>query len=201
MQNIDVFILAESLLEEEIGKVTDVFKDNFYFNLIDVTTIKELNNDKTSEIVIIEEEDSYLYSVDVFDKILSLYSIRPAIIIASSNKDIFNVVRWMRKGASDYILTNTINEELLTNSIKGAINFFKNKMPVLKDANETSDYINEKVTIPANINWDTVADNKYYNMSLLYISIVFDKETIARYSKESLENLSIKIKTYNTCAV
>jgi len=48
--------------------------------------------------------------------------------------------------------------------------------------------------LPSNYDWNSLSDNKYYDMVLMMISFYLDKEAIGRYSDMNIEKIFKKIK-------
>lgn len=186
---VDVYLIKESRLDKKIEQFTK--NSEISHNFLSYDEIDELQYTKRScDVIIIEEYDSFVDTVDIFDKLVSLYENSLAIIIISNNSDIYNVVKWMRKGASDYILKNLFNEEIFYNSINGSLEFV-NKALTPKESNNQSynNYANDRISLPTNFDWNNLPDNEAYDMSLVMISFNIEKELVSRYSKNSIEKL------------
>ncbi|HOJ63742.1 MAG TPA: hypothetical protein PLE45_04910 [Spirochaetota bacterium] len=192
---IDVFHLPESQIELKLKLIEKV--ENFKFNFIDISK-EPYNITKNCEIIIFEEEYSYISSVDTFDNIIKLYEVFPAVIIITAGRDMFNVVRWMRKGASDCVWIGDFTHEILKNSIRGSLQYVSaKKIGVNKDfrvEDEDFNYSHQKIIIPTNYDWNSLEDNKYYDMVLMMISFYLDKDAIGRYSEINIEKIFDKIK-------
>ena len=195
--DVDFFFREDSKLLEKLEKLTKEIKEvifNFY-KQSSVYDIADKNN-----IVIIEEEDSFLSSEDFFDKIISQYSERCVVIIMTANRDFYNVVRWMRKGATDCIWTGELSEKLLFNSIKGSSDYINSKHSFVTNTNESNIdeqqklYEAGKITVPSNINWDSISDGVQLEMTIAMVSFFIEKEDVGIYSKSSIEKIFEHIK-------
>ncbi|HOV14942.1 MAG TPA: hypothetical protein PK771_11700 [Spirochaetota bacterium] len=189
MVYLDAYLLNDSILEK---KFSTFFIDiESHVNFYELEKIKEIpdSEKKKSELIFIEEDDSYINTVDIYDKILSIYENKPAIIILSNNTDVYNVVRWMRKGASDYLLKKLLTKEILTNSINGSLEFIKKDIKIPEITLNNPDFETGRVSLPTNFDWNNIVDNKSYEMSLVMITINIEKELGSRFSKSSIEKL------------
>lgn len=192
---IDVYYLPESQIELKLRLIEKA--DNFKFNFINL--LKEpYKVTPNCELIIFEEENSYIYSVDLYSKVISLYEIQPASIIVLTSREIFNVVRWIRKGASDCIWIKDFTHEVLKNSIRGSLQYMAaKKIGLNKDfkiEDENFDFSHEKIIIPKNYDWNILKNNQYYDMALMMISFYLDKDAIGRYSDINIEKIFDSLK-------
>lgn len=193
---IHIYCLADSIV---IRKVADAFKGRddikLFFNEPDILEMDSSKKD-SADVIFIEEEDSFIYTVDIFEKIVNKYGDNTPVIVISKSKEIFNVVKWIRKGASDYLLYNEINENILLNSINGSLEYKKQNISIRKDDSLSEDgYQNGKVILPPSFDWNTLGDNQYYDMVLVAITINVEEDSIGRYSKRSIEKIYENIKS------
>lgn len=192
---IDVFHLPDSQIYSKLKLIEKV--EDLKFNFIEITK-QQYCVTPNCELIIFEEEYSYISSVDTYNNIIKLYEVHPAVIIFTSNKDMFNVVRWMRKGASDCIWIGDFTHEILKNSIRGSLQYVSAKKTGtnkhFKVEDEDFNYSHQKIVIPTNSNWNSLDDNKYYDMTLMMISFYLDKEAIGRYSDINIEKIFERIK-------
>jgi len=183
---IDFYYLSDSKYYKQFDKYSD--KTQFEINYISINEIK--NQGKSKSRIIIFEEESFITSIDNFKKILSNYNAKSIAIILSNNTDVFNVVQWMREGASDYLIKNLLNKDILYNSITGALDYLKKN---IKDASGNKNIENKlkntPVIISKKVDWKELSDGRKYNLSLCLFEIGFQKESNSRYSKESMENI------------
>ncbi|OHD17305.1 MAG: hypothetical protein A2086_04695 [Spirochaetes bacterium GWD1_27_9] len=194
MIDIDVYYLNNSNLIEKIDDFFSSEEDNtFQFNFIEISLLNKCEQ-KTNEILIFEEEDSYVNSVDIYEKVISCYENKPAIIIVSSNKEIFNVVRWMRKGAADYLLLNEIKKDIFINSIRGSVSFVTNKLVIPNEEIVDESYSKGRIMLPKDYDWNSLTNDQFYDMSLVMINLVLEKDSIGRYSKASIEKIFEQVK-------
>jgi hypothetical protein len=191
-QEVDVYYLTGSKIPDKLGKCIDKELNNYSFNFIEISKIKNVKK-RPNELVIFEEEDSYLTCVDIYDRIVSFYKEKPIIIIISTNREIFNVVRWIRKGACDYIPLSELKKDVLYNSLKGSYNY-SHSINEYQKVTEKKNAANHRVIVPSNIDWNSLVDGEYYDMTLIRMSVIFNKDYIGRYSKASMENIYEKIK-------
>lgn len=108
---IDVFHLPGTNLKTIIEKFIGIDNQKYEINYFDISDSTNENSQKNNEIILFEEDNSYLDCFEVYDKILSKYTKKTASIILSNNKRIDNVVKWMRKGASDYLIINELKKK------------------------------------------------------------------------------------------
>ena len=186
---IDVYILDNSNLKETLDKLNKDKSNNF--NFIKQTKI-DFRNKKSSKIIIFEEK-SYIESSALFDKIIKNYRKKPASILISSNKEVFNVVNWMRKGASDYLIKGDFTKEILLNSIKGSIELYKpDKKITKKDKSDKFHYT--PIIIPSSTNWGSLVNDQKYDIAVVMIETFLQKEIEAKYSKAAIEDIYLQVK-------
>jgi hypothetical protein len=185
IEKVDIYHLEKS-------SITDYFYNNslngFEFNFINQKNI-DLNA-KINNKVIFFEEESYIDSVDLFLNILKKYTKKTACIIFSKNKNIHNVVKWMRKGASDYLLKNELNDEIVLNSIQSSIDYIENNSSISKKVNDPNTIT--AVKIPISADWNNLQDDFSYDLSIVMIEIIL--KNISRYSKELIEHIYNQVK-------
>ena len=194
-QEVDVYCQTGSKIPDRINKCIDKNDNGYKFNIIDMTKNKGSRKKNSNDLVIFEEEDSYLSCVDIYDKIVSKYEKHPVVIVISTNKEIFNVVRWIRKGACDYILLGELKKDVLYNSLKGSYNYSHSLNEYEKAVKSKSPVPNHRVIIPTDFNWTSLKDGENYEMTLVKISILFNKDYMGRYSKASVEKIYEQIKS------
>ncbi|HOF02167.1 MAG TPA: hypothetical protein PK385_11285 [Spirochaetota bacterium] len=191
---IDVYHLANSRLPDKLSKITASNK-SWKFNFYDYDALEK--SDKKGRIVILEEEDSYISCVDVFDAIVTKYSIYPTVIIFTVNRELYNVVRWMRRGAADCLWMGDLSDQLLKNSFKSALNYIESKMDIKAGRDERKKdnlYEEDKIELPQNYDWDSLKDGENYEMTLLSISAVMNKDAVGIYSKATVEKIYEQIR-------
>ena len=145
---------------------------------------------KSGSNVIFFEEDSYVTSLELFQSILSAYKIKSAAIIFSSNKDIFNVIQWMRKGASDYLLINKLKKDIIENSIKSSLDYINYDKGAPKKSIDTSKF--PLIKIPDQIDWHSLDDNSNYDLAIVMFEVIIKNQD--RYSKSFIEGIYKEIK-------
>lgn len=149
-------------------------------------------------ILLFEESDSYMTSLGQFEAIVSAYGERAAVIILSSSREILNVVRWMRKGASDYLWIGNFSGEILLSSIRGTLAFLDGGQGEIETDNNPpswgDSYLKERVTVPQAASWESLQDNSYYDFALVSITISTDRYAVGRYSELSKEKIYSQIR-------
>ncbi len=189
--NIDVYHLEESNLPKFLNQLISK-DDKIQFNFIN-QTIEDFNNIQKHNIIIFEEEN-YLSSIELFQKIIQQYN-KPASIIVSSNKEIFNVVQWIRKGATDYLVKGDFNKENFINTINGSLEYISNKKKSLdKKIKSIKDKKFEPICMPKNFNWDSMKNNESYELSLVMIEIILRDSSRGQYSKSFIDEIYLKIR-------
>lgn len=199
---IDVYHLANSRLPDKLTKMTANNK-SWKFNFYDYDALEK--SDKKSRLVILEEEDSYISCADVFDIIVTNYSIYPAVIIFTVNRELYNVVRWIRRGAADCLWVGDLSDQLLRNSFKSALNYIETKMNNKAGRDERKKdnlYEEDKINLPQNYDWDALKDGEIYDMTLLSFNAIINKDAIGIYSKATIEKIyeQIRIEINNIAA-
>lgn len=164
-------------------------KNDVVVNFIDQSNFKVTKNRKLE--VILFEEDSFLNSIDLYEKIIKCYKKKPASIILSTNNDIYNVVRWMRKGASDYLVKESFNKTILVNSMLSSIAFMNMDSINTVSLKETK---YEPLQIPKNVNWEKLTNNKNYDLALIMFELVLSEKYKSRYTKSTIEMICNQIK-------
>ncbi|HPO49008.1 MAG TPA: hypothetical protein PLO89_01660 [Spirochaetota bacterium] len=193
MINLDFYCSNDSFLTKIIPPFLE--DCDFLCNFFEVEKLTQNNGDRmNSEVVFLEEDDSFVCSSDFFENIISKYNNKPPIIIISSNNEVFNVVKWMRKGASDYLLKNELTKDILLNSINDSLTYIKKDNPSCNILDQNEDYINGRIVLPTNFDWNSLLDNQYYEMAPVMLTINFDKDFLSRYSKSSIEKIYENIK-------
>lgn len=196
MKEINVFNYDGSGFPAKIKKIMKNEKDcnmNYY-------SYSDLNKkfSKKADVILFEEEDSFISSSGSFNKLISSYDQMPPVIVIISNKEIINIVRWMRKGTSDCLWIGDINKDILNNSIKDSIEFTESKKrKIKKDKKITAQNILSRkvINIPETTNWNSLKDNNYYDYCLVMIEAEIDKTAIGRYSTEAIEKIYQKVKS------
>lgn len=179
---IDIYLLENSMIKNFLLGLLD--KKKYKINIIDQSKIN-FEEEKINRIVLFEE-DSFLTSSDLFRKILECYKKKPASIIVSNINEVFNVVRWMRIGASDYLLKTGLSNEKLMNSIEGSIEYTENRKSLAKIKKEVKAK-NPNIVLPININWKTLKNDDNYDLAVVMIEININSDN--RYSKSSIDNI------------
>jgi len=187
MFNIDVYYLTDSTLPDYLLNL--IGKDKtISFNFINQEKIKQKKCVKGD--IIIFEEDTFLTSIEIFKKIISFYDKKknPAIII-SNNRDTFNVVQWMRKGASNYLVKGIITKNNFINSLYDSLHFILKKKTIFK-----ADEISGKnsgfapVVVPKS-DWGFLQNYSSYDLSMLMIEINLDDTSIGELSKDAIDSI------------
>jgi hypothetical protein len=191
--NIDVFHLNSTHLQSLIEKLKFEETDEFNFSYYEIEEYQNGEDFSPNEILIFEEESSYFDDFAQFEKIISKYKISPVIFIISNNKEIVNVVRWMRKGVYDYILNNDF-KKVFIDSIKEIIKSEKNEDKKQKDDLLIKNYMEGRIVISRNNDWEILQENQFYDFTLVRISISMTKDYLGRYSKSSIEKIYETIK-------
>ncbi len=181
-KEIDVYCIEESILPKLFKKFSNS-KDEIKFNFLKQNSIKPMI--KSNKKIFIFEEKSYLESFELYDKLTSKYGKNPITIIISSNNEIFNVVKWMRKGVYDYLVKNDLTKDTFFNSIKSSLEYMNNKITTKKSEIKNDNY--KPIEIPCNTKWDAMENNNYYDMSLIMIEIILNKNNSLHYTKSSIE--------------
>lgn len=194
MNHLDIYPLPDSSLFTRLENLLEDEKDFSLYQFSQNEIINEKNHKHS--IVIIEENSSFLESESIFEKICAQYAKFPIVIILSANNDMFNVVKWMRKGVADCFWIGNLKKYIIINSIKESIAYIENsnhnsKESVMKSIKTRQ----ERVVIPAEIKWETLENNQYYDLTLVLIKIVFSHNTIGRYSTKSIEKIDKLIKS------
>ncbi len=185
---LDVYHLKKSNIKTAIRKMFGT-KNNIVVNFIDQSSFEATKNRRQE--VILFEEDSFLNSIDQYEKIIKCYKKKPASIILSTNSDIYNVVRWMRKGASDYLLKESFNKTILVNSILSSVAFMNMGSTNTVNLKEKK---YEPLQIPKNVNWDKLSNNKNYDLALIMFELVISEKYKSRYTKSTIEMICNQIK-------
>jgi len=153
---------------------------------------------KKADFIIFEEEDSYISSSGHFDRLLGIHKKFPPVIAIIGNKEIINIVRWMRKGASDCLWIGDLNKDVLLNSIKESTEYSSVKAKKAKKESgrgSNSLSLRKPINIPKDNKWNDLIDNNYYNLCLVMIETSFDKTGIGRYSPGAIEKIYHKIRS------
>lgn len=158
------------------------------FNYISQSEAVNLKNLKNK--IVFFEEESFITSLYFYKNIINSYVNKPISIIITNNTDVYNSVQWMREGASDYLIKNTLNTEILINSLRGSIDYNKKSNIQFEDEKITKKNLkNPPIIIPRSVNWKELVDNNNYNFAIVLFEINFNKESYIRYSKEFIENI------------
>ena len=188
--NIDVYYLKISNLQSFFKKI--IGKDS----KININFIKqsEINKQKSfKKNIIIFEEENYLTSIELFQKIISKYKNNPVSIILSNNKEIFNVVQWMRKGATDYLVKGEFNKENFINTINGSLEYISNKKVVVaKEKNKNITF--KPINIPKRTNWSILKNNESYELSIVMIEVILREKNTGQYSKSIIDKIYFDIR-------
>lgn len=166
--------------------------DKIQFNFIK-QSIDDFRNIAKHNIIIFEEEN-YLSSIELFQKIIRHYT-KPASIIVSNNKEIFNVVQWIRKGATDYLIKGDFNKENFINTINGSLEYIFNKKKSIDKKIKTAkskDF--EPICIPKNFNWNNLMNNESYELSLVMIQIILRETSRGQFPKSFIDEIYLKIR-------
>jgi hypothetical protein len=185
MIHVAYYYLAESNL---LNKVKKTLEGNKEYSLSTIDQADLVKGSGSVDAVVFEEEDSYLSCVDRFDQIMEQYKSNPAIIIISSNAEMFNTVRWMRRGATDCLWVGDINQDILINAIHGSIDFLRNSVTGGKKV-KVAEVAHGRVEVPKNPPFAEMKDNEDYEMSLVMISIMMDKSAVGRYSSDTIQKM------------
>lgn len=185
--NVDVYMLDDSQIPAVTRRVNPEEDITFNFTFYTMDDLPEKNKSNI-HFILFEEKESFLYSEKIFDNIFKLYDKKTLPIIISRSKEIYNVVRWIRKGAIDYLWEGDLRYTLLTKSLVGSYNY-THQQKKIKQKEILEGYISSPVSITTNHNWNKLINDKYYPMSLVMIKIIFPNDAIGRYSKHSVENI------------
>ena len=190
---IDLYHLENSTLPDLVKTIMENENDFIihYIPQNDKNIEKEHKND-----IVIYEEENFLISIETFKIIIKNYFKKkvPAIII-SNNREIFNVVLWMRNGASDYLVKQTLTKQNFINSINGSLHFVLKKKHLLtieEVLRQKNKYI--QVAIPKNPDWSGIENNSQNELSVVMIEILLHDASSCQYSKSSIDNIYAKIK-------
>lgn len=183
---IDFYYLEDSNFYKVFSSLE--IPDKLKFNYISQSETDNLKNLKNK--IIFFEEESFITSLYFYNKIINCYNSKPITIIISNNTDVYNSVQWMRGGASDYLIKNDLNVEILINSLRGSIDYNKKSNLQFEDDKITKKNLkNLPVIIPRSVNWKELVDNSNYNFAIVLFDINFNKESYTRYSKEFIDNI------------
>jgi len=140
--------------------------------------------DKFHDIVILEELDSFIETEEIYDMVLQRMSDDAIKIIMTANHNFYNVVQWMRKGATDVLLTSTLTEKVLLNSIIFSQVYTHSKSQNADIGHEDNSeekihkqYADGRVILPKDYNWQSVPAQDDFNMTVLMITFSFDKRS------------------------
>ena len=187
--NIDVYHLDNSNLQNFFKKI--IGNDD----KININFIKQSEIDKKKSLknnIVIFEEDNYLISIELFQKIISKYKKEPVSIILSKNNEIFNVVQWMRKGATDYLVKGDFNKENFINTMNGSLEFILNKNPDVKEKHKSISF--KPIIISKNVSWENLKNNESYHLSLVMIEIILREKDSGQYSKSIIDKIFFEIR-------
>lgn len=155
-----------------------------------------------ADVLLFEERDSYFTSLTLFESVMAAYSEKTAIIILSANREILNVVRWMRNGATDYLWLGNFSGEILLSSVRGTLAFLAEGEGESEPVSEEEvvreswgdNYALERVKVPQDCSWDILKDNSYYDFALVSINVSTDRYAVGRYSELSKEKIYSQIR-------
>lgn len=188
--NIDVYYLNNSNIQKFFKKIISS-DDNINIKFINQS---EINKQKTfKNNIVIFEEENYLTSIELFQNIISKYGKETISIILSKNNEVFNVVQWMRKGATDYLVKGEFNKENLINTINGSLEYISKKNVVdLKEKRKNISF--KPIVVPKNTDWNNLKNNESYELSLVMIEIVLLEKNIGQYTKAIIDKIYFNIR-------
>lgn len=193
LYNIDVYCLNNSNLPDFLKQLVNK-DDKIKFKFIKQSSINKSGKVSMPDIILFEEEN-YLTSIEIFKKIIFTYKKKPASIILSNNKEVFNIVQWIRKGATDYLVKGDFKKENFINAINGSLEYISDKKIKLKDKKKLNKDKNYKpIIIPKNNDWSVLKNNKSYELSLVMFEIILPKNSIGQYSKPVIDKIYLKLR-------
>ncbi|MCG8571580.1 MAG: hypothetical protein MJB14_15700 [Spirochaetes bacterium] len=192
MYYIDFYHLKDSPILEKIKDI-DTESSEMKVNYIPMGE-KLKAPKKKNEIIFFEENDSFLSCIQEYDRVRNAYDGQPIIIILSNNKEIFNVVRWMRNGAADYLWMGEISAKILANSLRGASDYIYGRRYSDQKEMITDDFSKERILVPTSVNWDKLANDCHYDLALIMINVLTTKGAVGRYSDKSQFQIYDRIK-------
>lgn len=175
----------------EIKNKLEKYSFSFYETDDPPPPIKEIGK------IIIFEETSTDNPFEKLAKIYNSYKNAPLVIVTSEKPDYKNAVKWMKKFAIDYISSekeytpdefeNIINDTLI-------IKFNADE----KEKDEPNPFSSDPVSLEVTIDWDSLKEDQSYQMSILMASVRIRDDQLCKYSKEQIDDISLKIEKYIT---
>ncbi len=185
---VDVYHLKNSGLKKELNKML-AKADNMEISFIEQSS--NIPNKSRKCDAFIFEEDSFMNSIALFEKVKKLYKKPAAALILSGKNDVYNVVQWMRSGVTDYLVKGAYNRMVILKSIQGSIEF-TNRDTAIPVKKKESKY--EPAQLPVNINWNKLINNNNYELALMMFELEIDEKYKSRYTKSSIEMICAQVK-------
>lgn len=185
--NINVYSKPENKIIKNLFEIEPKLKDyNFsYFDISDPPPPQKV----IGSLIIVEETSIHdIYTA--FKRIQDSYQFEPLFIITSESPNFQNAVRWMKTGASNYIDANKkYNHEEIDKILNEALYYYGQDF--FDEEEDLEPFSHPSIEVANNCNWDILENNKYYQITVLMVSI--EKLDINKYSQETIDDILKKM--------
>jgi len=171
------------------NKESDLIKELSYFTIDKNDDFFKLSS---ADIYIIYDEIFENNDKNIFFLIEKIKEItikkRPLIIVISNFVDSKYIVSLMRSGVCDFLLSDTLNTDILFQSIQDSFRYLYGKDLIIGKEKDLTVF-DDRIRTPRNYNWEQLENNKNYDLTLVMITISFNNEVDGRYSITSKEKI------------